>query len=420
MSILSVANNDRTKLAAAADVLVIAVAAVLPWSTSATGILLVLWLFALVPSISWTDLRRELVTPAAGLPVLLMFLGLVGMAWADVSLVERWKGLDGFVKLLAIPFLMVQFRRSDAAMRVFVSFLTACVVLLVASWVVAVWPNLPKGSTDFAVTVKSYIVQSIEFTICAAAMLYLAVAAARDRRWPLFVGLLVLALGFLHNVLFLAISRTTLVVIPALVLVYGMRWYGRRGLAGALLAVVIVGLAAAVISPTLRDRVSEILTATDRHSYLGDVTSSEERLIFWKKSIRFIAEAPVVGHGTGTIEQLFAHSAVGQTGVRSLASANPHNQSFAVGIQLGLMGVFVLWAMWASHVLVFRGNSLTMWIGLVIVTQNIVGSLFNSFLFDFTEGWLYVIGFGVAAGAALREFDNRAAKLTGAPAARNT
>jgi O-antigen ligase len=417
---MSVANNDRTKLAAAADVLVIAVAAVLPWSTSATSILLVLWLFALVPSISWSDLRRELVTPAAGLPVLLMFLGLVGMAWADVSLVERWKGLDGFVKLLAIPFLMVQFRRSDAAMRVFVSFLTACVVLLVASWVVAVWPNLPKGSTDFAVTVKSYIVQSIEFTICAAAMLYLAVAAARDRRWPLFVGLLVLALGFLHNVLFLAISRTTLVVIPALVLVYGMRWYGRRGLAGALLAVVIVGLAAAVISPTLRDRVSEILTATDRHSYLGDVTSSEERLVFWKKSIRFIAEAPVVGHGTGTIEQLFARSAVGQTGVRSLASTNPHNQSFAVGIQLGLMGVFVLWAMWASHVLVFRGNSLTMWIGLVIVTQNIVGSLFNSFLFDFTEGWLYVIGFGVAAGAALREFDNRAAKLTGAPAARNT
>jgi O-antigen ligase len=420
MSILSVANNDRTKLAAAADVLVIAVAAVLPWSTSATSILLVLWLFALVPSISWSDLRRELVTPAAGLPVLLMFLGLVGMAWADVSLVERWKGLDGFVKLLAIPFLMVQFRRSDAAMRVFVSFLTACVVLLVASWVVAVWPNLPKGSTDFAVTVKSYIVQSAEFTICAAALLYLAVAAARHRRWPLFVGLLVLALAFLHNVLFLAISRTTLVVIPALVLVYGMRWYGRRGLAGALLAVVIVGLAAAVISPTLRDRVSEILTATDRHSYLGDVTSSEERLVFWKKSIRFIAEAPVVGHGTGTIEQLFAHSAVGQTGVRSLASANPHNQSFAVGIQLGLMGVFVLWAMWASHVLVFRGNSLTMWIGLVIVTQNIVGSLFNSFLFDFTEGWLYVIGFGVAAGAALREFDNRAAKLTGAPPARNT
>jgi hypothetical protein len=38
----------------------------------------------------------------------------------------------------------------------------------------------------------------------------------------------------------------------------------------------------------------------------------------------------------------------------------------------------------------------------VIVTQNIVGSLFNSHLFDFTQGWLYVIGVGVAAGAVQR------------------
>ncbi|MEJ2378724.1 MAG: hypothetical protein P8Y71_26210 [Pseudolabrys sp.] len=40
-----------------------------------------------------------------------------------------------------------------------------------------------------------------------------------------------------------------------------------------------------------------------------------------------------------------------------------------------------------------------------MVTQNVVGSLFNSFLFDYTEGWLYVIGFGVVAGMYLRERD---------------
>jgi hypothetical protein len=39
----------------------------------------------------------------------------------------------------------------------------------------------------------------------------------------------------------------------------------------------------------------------------------------------------------------------------------------------------------------------------VIVTQNVVGSLFNSFLFDFTEGWIYVVGFGVAAGMMQRQ-----------------
>jgi len=35
--------------------------------------------------------------------------------------------------------------------------------------------------------------------------------------------------------------------------------------------------------------------------------------------------------------------------------------------------------------------------------QNIVSCLFNSHLFDFTQGWLYVFGVGVTGGMALRE-----------------
>jgi hypothetical protein len=53
----------------------------------------------------------------------------------------------------------------------------------------------------------------------------------------------------------------------------------------------------------------------------------------------------------------------------------------------------------------FRQSGLVAWIGLVIVVQNVVGSLFNSHLFDFTQGWLYVFGAGVAGGMVLREAD---------------
>ena len=38
--------------------------------------------------------------------------------------------------------------------------------------------------------------------------------------------------------------------------------------------------------------------------------------------------------------------------------------------------------------------------------QNIVGSLFNSHLFDFGQGWVYVLGVGVAGGHALRKRDS--------------
>ena len=42
------------------------------------------------------------------------------------------------------------------------------------------------------------------------------------------------------------------------------------------------------------------------------------------------------------------------------------------------------------------------WVGLLIVVQNIVGSMFNSHLFDFLQGWTYVVGVGVAGAMVLR------------------
>jgi hypothetical protein len=37
--------------------------------------------------------------------------------------------------------------------------------------------------------------------------------------------------------------------------------------------------------------------------------------------------------------------------------------------------------------------------------QNVVASLFNSHLLDFTSGWLYAVGVGVAGGMVLRQRD---------------
>jgi len=85
----------------------------------------------------------------------------------------------------------------------------------------------------------------------------------------------------------------------------------------------------------------------------------------------------VFGHGTGSIHALFEKSAVGQTGAAGVASTNPHNQTLAVAIQLGLVGVAVLWAMWIAHLLLFRGNSFAEWIGLHC------GAKYRGFAFQF-------------------------------------
>ena len=74
----------RAGLARIADGLVAALAVSLPWSTSATGILVVLWLIALVPTLDPASVRREVMSAAGGLPLLLWGLGVAGMLWADL------------------------------------------------------------------------------------------------------------------------------------------------------------------------------------------------------------------------------------------------------------------------------------------------------------------------------------------------
>ena len=172
----------------------------------------------------------------------------------------------------------------------------------------------------------------------------------------------------------------------------------------------MVGAVGWFSSPYLRGRTIDIWTEIQKYEASDETNSSGERIEFWKKSVEFIAEAPIFGYGTGSMHALFTKSAVGQTGAAASATTNPHNQTFAVAIQLGLVGAVVLWAMWIAHLLLFRGNGLAEWIGLVVVVQNIVGSLFNSHLFDFMQGWVYVLGVGVAGGMALK---NRARGAVG-------
>jgi O-antigen ligase len=111
----------------------------------------------------------------------------------------------------------------------------------------------------------------------------------------------------------------------------------------------------------------------------------------------------LIGHGTGSIQQQFRNAAEGRSGISSIVGPNPHSQILNVAIQLGFVGAAVLLAMWGAHFMLFRGATLAAWIGLLVVTDNVVSSLFSSHLFDFTQAWLYVFGVGVAGGMVQRE-----------------
>jgi len=393
---------DRRRLPKIADALVVAIAVSLPWSTSATSILTALWLAAVLPTCTGKEIRDGLTKAAAWLPVLLFVLGAAGTLWADAELADRFKGLVGFLKLLAIPLLFVQFRHSDRGLWVFKAYLTACVALLLVSWTIYAWPALWWTRAFYGVPVKNGATQSGEFVLCIGGMLYLAIECFDRRRWLWLAGLSAVVFGMCANMVYVATGRTALVILPVLVAILAMKKLSVKGMAVLAAGSIILVGAAWASSPYLRARTIQLWTDYQQYEATDAKNSSGERIEFWKKSIAFVKQSPIFGHGTGSIPPLFRAAAVGETGAASTATTNPHNQTFAVAIQVGLVGAAVLWAMWIAHLILFRGAGLAEWVGLAVVVQNIIGSLFNSHLFDFAQGWLYVFGVGVAGGMVFK------------------
>jgi O-antigen ligase len=410
MSAASIAHFDRTFLARLADWLAVAVAVSLPWSTTAVGITIAAWLIVLLPSLDAAAIRRELGTAAGGLPVVLWSLGLIGMLWANVDWYDRFAGLGGFNRLLVIPLLLAQFRRSENGLWAVCGFFLSSIALLIASYAIVLvlghdWHGI------YGVPVHDTIFQGAIFLICGfgalgyAALGYAALAhGKRASAWPIAIG----AIGalFLINFAFVITSRIALVLAPILLLLFGWRLFRWKGILAAVLLSLILGGAVWFAAPVLRDRIEASITELQEYRAADKATSIGEHAAFLKESWVIIASAPIIGHGTGSIAEEFRRITAEKTGVSAMPTVNPHNQTFAIAIQLGLVGAVVLWAMWIAHIALFSGPSAVAWLGLVLVAENILSSTVHSHLFDFNSGWLYVFGVGVLGGTILRQRDS--------------
>jgi O-antigen ligase len=199
------------------------------------------------------------------------------------------------------------------------------------------------------------------------------------------------------------VSRTALVTMPVLLAVFAALHLKWRSIAIIACGTVALAALAWMASPQLRLTIGSFASQYQSYRQQNAPSSMGMRLEFWRKSLLFFAEAPAFGHGTGSTRGLFEQAAVGQTGAAAEIIGNPHNQTLNVAVQWGTTGIVVLYAMWLAHLLLFRGEGLIAWVGLLVVVQNIFTSLFNSHIFDFHEGWMYVLGVGVAGGTLLKQ-----------------
>jgi O-antigen ligase len=276
------------------------------------------------------------------------------------------------------------------------------------SWIVLFAPELKlKATADIEVPIKDHLAQSQEIALCMVALMPCVVTLYKQHRYKAAGACVALVLGFFANMAFVVLARTALIYVPVMLIVFALKYLDRRKSALLLAGVLVTAMTIWFSSSYLRTRIADISAEYQVYEQNTPLSSGVRhfstglRLEYWQKSLKFFWSAPLLGNGTGSIRTLFSHDAVGKSGLDSEVTGNPHNQTLNMAVQWGIIGIISLYGMWLSHLFLFRGDGFANWIGLLVVVQNTFSSLFNSHLFDFHEGWMYVLGVGVAGGMSL-------------------
>jgi O-antigen ligase len=357
---------------------------------------------------SWTDLW----TIKAVLGVFFVFS--VSLLWTDIDLALALTNLVKHGKLLAIIVLVCLIRSPGEARLTLLIFASGQLFLLLGSWMLAAGLPVPWATKDAGkyVVFSSYLDQSIMFG-CAAAMAW---HLRGEGLWPKWFAGFTCTM-FLINALLLLEGRTGYVVALSMMAMGAMWSMPQRLRYLALVATPVLVLAALFVSSTtVKDRVSGAMQRSQHYAATNDSTSSEGwRLNAWRRSLQAIQEKPWTGHGIGswtaTVKRLQGSSAVQTFGTGN--ASNPHQEYLLWGVELGLMGPFLL----AMLLFSLARDARQFRPSIARATWSVVAALgmaclFNSTLYDGLIGDFFCVSLGLllALGYHCR------GTMTGAPA----
>ncbi len=395
------------KLAASRQIAAIATAFFLPFSTSGQAIAVSVFVVLALLTLNRDRFAATMRRPEAWLPVALFALILLGTSWSMLPFSSAIKLVNPYTKLLLIPLLLATAFTPKQALQIGYGFLASCLLVMVLSYAALIWPGGPwTWFKSVGVPFKDNAVQSECFAIAA---LGLALGAVRiwsdgDRRRAVAIGLL--ALLFFANIFLIFVSKTGMLVAFTMVAILVIAIGGWRTSFIVGIPMIIIVAATLAISPGAKIRFSEMM---------GDVTAGAEttnvstasRIDFWSKAAEFMKQAPLLGHGTGSIRPLYQSLEATRPSPYGEAVADPHNQFLHIALQVGLIGGALLLAMWAAHFRLLAGRDFASTMGLGIFAMTVVGSLFNSHISQVTQGMLYCLGVGMLGAVVLQNKASR-------------
>jgi O-antigen ligase len=395
---------SRVMLTAARLAVLVAAAAV-PFSTSATNIAFALAFGAwLCSGRFFAMLQVAALHPVARGAAVLLALAIAGTLWSSASVAESAEALGKYRKLLLLVMLLPLLDSPYWRRAVLVSLFGSLAMLLLISIAVHVGlAGMPtRDPLQGAIVTRHHITHGFLMALLAVGAVVLAATAQSSAgRWAAAT----VAVSAVANSLIMTHSRTGYLIFAALLIsaaTYRFRW---KGLLTATMAATLFGLLAYHASPAVQMRVDAAVSEV-RGYHRGDVvTSTGIRLHFYYRALDIVFDYPWVGAGTGAWPTEYERrSATDPPELRRVSGmGNPHNEYLLTAVQWGalgltlhlvaLVGLFKLaGCLPLRRALIARGT-------LVVFA---VGSLFNSFFWDTTEGHTLVLLLGAVYGGNWR------------------
>lgn len=327
--------------------LLVLLAFFLPLSTSVSSITALLFVAGWLIEGDFRRKYEEIITnPMSRVVLVYILLLLLGLLW-NRDLAASASGIQKQWKMLLMP-LFLTVVRPEQRWPVLWAFVAGMGVMMLSTYLAWLgWLQYADVSQE-RLTKKSYHVVYNPMLAFSIYLLGHQFLWGRLRPW---VRLLVLVLAVLMLVnMFMTDGRTgqlALFVLLGLLFFQSLQSRPGKALCAFLLTPPLIFFASYHLSPTFKGRVD--LACEEIRIYKHNPrTSVGQRLFFWEHSWQIFKESPVLGVGTGGFEPAYAKRNE-KFSPHMPITDNPHNQYILASVQLGLLGLLSLLALFATQ-----------------------------------------------------------------------